>query len=409
MKCLTSLTLMLACALGTVQAQQAQPRTLEQTVEIATRHPLLQQRLGQVQAAKGSEQAAQGAQWLQITGDAQAGVQTYRESGYNDTTGVLEGGVGFSQPLLDGGRRSAVVTEMDSRLLEAGRNLAWQQRLQKYLAEEAHTNLWLSQKLAEQTAQDLEFLTKITSSTEQRFAMSDATKTEVSEANARLDAARALQDQRRTDIGVARGNYIRAVGETVDVVADPSPAITLGPVPPYGIHPLVQAAQAARDQARARLGQREAGDYPTLDLQGNVRRNQYDGTFRDTASTSGRLVLNLGYTFWDSGITRGEKAEAKGQLLAANANLQATELEVASYRASALSRWQNAEKRLHNSENALSDATITVQLLVKEVQMGNRTLRELLDAQRDMTGAMTAWLQAYASRAIAWYDLERWQ
>lgn len=406
MKRFTALALLLACTLSVAQAE---PRTLQQTIDIATRHPLLLQRAGRVEAARGSEQAAQGAQWLKLTGDAQLGLQTYRESGYNDSTGVAEGGVGFAQPLLDGGRRSAVVSEMGGRLLEAGRNLAWQQRLQKYLAEEAHTNLWLSQKLAEQTAQDLVFLGKITSSTEQRFAMSDATKTEVSEANSRLDAARALQDQRLAEIGTARASYIRAVGETVDVVADPSPAITLGPIPPYGLHPLVQAAQAARDQARARLSQRAAADYPSLDLLGSVRRNQYDGTFRDEASTSGRLVLNLGYTFWDSGVTRGEKAEAKGDLLAATADLQATELEVAGYRAAAASRWQHAEQRLRNSESALSDATITVQLLVREVQMGNRTLRELLDAQRDMTGAMTAWLQAYASRAIAWYDLERWQ
>jgi outer membrane protein TolC len=412
MKCPTTslalTTLLLSVAFSPAWAA---PRTIAETLEIAAHHPDIATRAARLEQAQGSLTAAKGARWFKISGDAQVGTQHYDLEDYSKNTGIAEGGLLLSQPLLDGGRRSATVEEMSQRVQEATQNLGWQQRQQQFAAAQAHTSLWLAQKLADMTRQDNDFLTRITSSTEQRFGMSDATKTEVAEANSRLDAAKAELAQRMADIGVAQANYIRAVGETVGEVADPSPAMVMavsGTFDPT-VHPLVQAAQAAHAEALARVSQAEAADWPSVDLLGSTRRNQYDGTNYDQKSTDNRVVLSMGYTFWDSGVTRGQKAEARAALQAADAELKATKLEVQSQRAAAASRWQTAGEKLVHSEAELKDATLTVQLLMKEVQMGNRELRDLLDAQRDMTAAMSNWLQAYAGRAVAWYDLRRWE
>jgi outer membrane protein len=400
--------LLLSMAFSTAWAA---PRSMNETLEIAAHHPEIAAYAARLEQAQGSLAAARGARWFKISGDAQMGAQHYNIGGTSDSTGVAEGGLLLSQPMLDGGNRSATVDEMTQRVQEATQNLGWQQRQQQFAAAEAHTRLWLAQKLADMTRQDNVFLTKITSSTEQRFGMSDATKTEVAEANSRLDAAKAELAQRMADIGVARANYIRAVGEAVGEVADPSPAMATAVSGTFELttHPLVQAARATRAQALARVSEAEAADWPSVDLLGSTRRNQYDGVNYDQKSTDNRVVLSLGYTFWDSGVTRGQKAEARAALQAADAELKATNLEVQSQRAAAASRWQTAGEKLVHSEAELNDATLTVQLLMKEVQMGNRELRDLLDAQRDMTAAVSNWLQAYADRAIAWYDLQRWE
>lgn len=93
----------------------------------------------------------------------------------------------------------------------------------------------------------------------------------------------------------------------------------------------------------------------------------------------------------------------------AEAELATTKLEVESSLLNAQSTYTEAERRLTESVRAQKENAEVIRNLTHEVFQGNRTVRDLLDARRDQLAASNAWAQAYASRALSSYDVERWQ
>ena len=94
---------------------------------------------------------------------------------------------------------------------------------------------------------------------------------------------------------------------------------------------------------------------------------------------------------------------------AAEAELTNIKLEVEAAFQNAQSTYTESERRLQESARAQEESSRVIDNLRQEVKQGNRTVRDLLDARRDQLAANNAWAQAYASRVLSSYDVERWQ
>lgn len=397
------LLVLLALAAATGNA-----RTLDETLAIAANHPLVEARAQRVEEAAGLLQAAQGTQYPTLAGEGMLGGQYYNEAGWDGTAGVAGANLTLSQYIFDGGRRRSNVEGAESRLDERRFNLDNQRRTQAFEAARAHIGVWLSQELSRINLANVEALTAIASSTVSRFKQSEATTTEVAEARSRLFGAIASQAQRETQLQTSRADYMEIVGEAVgDTLADPGvpPAIVSGTI----THPLLAAAQQRLSEAKANAAARDAGYWPTLDLNGNVSHNAFEGANRDDPSTLGRLTLNLRYVFTDGGTVAGESKGAHAAVRAAEAELRNVQLQLASARQTASARFAESANRLEASQQALAESTKTVDAMLREVRMGNRTLRELLDARRDELAATNDWLEAYAARTLAGHEMKRWE
>ena len=383
------------------------PRTIENTLTLAGRHPEILTSQARVSEASGGVQSARGNRWFTVNGDAEAGGQYFNEPNNHGTEGVADLGLSLNQPLLDGGRRSGAVISAEERFAGANNNLEWQKRLRRYTAAQAHINLWLAQELAANTADNVNQLEQIVTEVHGRLSQGEATVTEIAEAESRLATAHAAQAERMADLGNAQAAYLRDVGEPVVNVTSPGAGISS--TESTMEHPLIAAARHAVAEAAGQVRQREAGYWPTLDLRGRASHDAYSGTSRTDPATEGRLTLNLGYTFIDHGVVAGDTAAARAARKAAESELNNTQLEVDAARLNAQSTLTEADRRLQESERAHTESTRVIKNLAQEVKQGNRTLRDLLDARRDDYAAANAWAEAYANRALATYDLERWQ
>lgn len=385
-----------------------EPRTLDATINLAANHPQTATSLARVSEAKGAVQSARASRWFTLSGDAEAGGQFFNDQDADGTAGVGDLGLSLNQPLIDGGRRRGAVTSAEERFAGATDNYEWQKRLRRYTAVQAHVNLWLAQQLAQNNADNLNQLEQIATEVHGRLQQGEATVTEVAESESRLASARSAQADRMASLGNAQASYLRDVGESVNIVADPGigiPAGTESTTP----HPLIAAAQHAVTEAEGMIRQRDSGYWPTLDLRSRVSQNAFSGTSRTDDATQGQVTLNLGYTFIDHGVVAGETAAARAARKAAESDLANTRLEVEAARLNAQSTLTEADRRLSESERAEAESAKVIKNLMQEVKQGNRTLRDLLDARRDELAAANAWAQAYASRTLATYDLERWQ
>lgn len=396
---------------ATLAAQaNAAPRTLDETLAIAAKHPYVEAGMERVDEASGLLDAAEGARYTNVAGEGRVGMQYYNESGSSGTAGVAGATLTLSQYLLDGGRRRANIHGAESRLDETRYNLEDRQRSQAYQAARAHIQLWLAQELSRTNKANVDALTLIASSTTSRFNQHEATTTELAEARSRLFGAIAVQAQRETQMKTARADYLERVGEAMPddaTAADPGnpPEVVSGST----VHPLLAGARAQLAQARAKAAGRDAGYWPTLDVNGNLSHDAFQGANRDDPSTLGTLTLNLRYEFTDGGVVAGESKGAHAAVRAAQAELRMTELQLAAARQAASGRLSESAARLQAAEKALAESTKAVDALLKEVRMGNRTLRELLDARRDELAATNEWLDAYATRTLAGYEVKRWE
>lgn len=386
-------------------------RTLDETLTLADNHPILQSRGHRVDEATALLRAAEGARYPTLVGEGVVGGQYYNDSLTDGTSAVAGANLTLNQYIFDGGRRSANVEGAESRLAERRDNVDNQRRTQAYEAARAHIGVWLSQELVRTNLANVEALATIVSSTVSRFQQSEATTTEVAEARSRLFGAVAAQAQRETQLKTARADYTEVVGEALavsDTAADPGqpPVVGISVTEP---HPLLAAAQKRLAEAESIARARDAGYWPTLDLNGSASHNMAEGATRSDPSTLARLTLNLRYAFTDGGVGAAESKGAAAAVRAAQADLRTTALQLAAARESAAARYAKSADRLQASEKALAESTKTVDALLKEVRMGNRTLRELLDARRDELAATNDWLEAYAARTLAGYEVKRWE
>lgn len=388
------------------------PRRVSETLLLASQHPQVALRSAQIEQAQGTLQANRASRWFTLTGDAAGGVETIHTDTNDDSHGVGEAGLSLVQPLLDGGRRRAAVRGAEASLEGASDNLAWEQRQRRYTAADAHIRVWLAEALARTNQANLDDLVRIAATTQARLKAGEATSTEMAEAESRVASAKAAQAERVTVLESARADYLREVGAPAGPLAEPeiaaldamlaTPSNTL-------VHPLVTAAAQTVAAADATLKQRNAGYWPTLDLRGRAQHDAFDGLNYDDATSSGRLTLNLGYTFIDNGAVAGEVASARGALKASQADLTFAKLDVEAAYLAARARATHAHEQLTQSEEAVKQSGTVVDNLRREVAQGNRPLRDLLDARRDELNALGAYLQAQAGVALAGYDLERWR
>jgi len=387
---------------------KTEARTIDQSIALALKHPTLMSSEARRQQAQSNLSVAKANRWFTLSGDAEAGVQHYDDEGNSGSAGVGAIGLSLNQPLIDGGRRRGAVHTAAEGLAAASENLAWQQRQRSYIAAQTHINLWLAQELVRNNADNVAQLENIVTEVRARLTHAESTVTELAEAESRLATARAIQAERITALGAAQASYLRDVGETATTVAAPGE----GPqeeVGSYGLHPLVQAAQHAVEQAEGIYRQRKAGNWPTLDLRGRGSHNAFAGTTREEDASNAQLTLNLGYTFIDNGATRGEIAAAKAAKTEATSELENTKLEVEAARLNAEATSMEASRRVQESDRARAQTAKVIGSLTEEVKQGNRTLRDLLDARRDQLASANAWSQAYANRALSNYDLARWK
>ncbi len=318
-------------------------------------------------------------------------------------------GLSFNQPLIDGGRRRGAVHSAEERFAGATENLAWQKRLRRYSAAAAHINLWLAQELVRNNADNISHLEDILTDVRGRMNNGEATITEIAEAESRLASTRAAHAERLAALSSAQAAYVRDVGEETTRVASPDEGTTVGTQVGTPTHPLIVSAQHAVEEAEGVIRQRKSAYYPTLDLRGRASHNAFAGTGRDEDASIGQLTLNLGYTFLDGGVRGGETSAARAARKTAEAELANTKLEVEAARIAAQGTYTETARRLEESARARTGNANVIKHLAQEVRNGNRTVREFLDARRDQLAAANAWSQAFASRALSTYDLERWQ
>lgn len=243
------------------------------------------------------------------------------------------------------------------------------------------------------TEADVKAIARQLDQAKQRFEVGLIAITDVNEAQARYDQARANAIVAQNNLDDAIESLLEITNEATGPLAQLDPAVPLDPPKPASLdewtdlalqnNPGIISANYDAEIAKKQIEVRNAGHLPTVDLVGSyglARSDARTGTDADTAIIGVQLNLPL-YT--GGGVTSGTR-QARFQYEAAQEVLEQQRRAVQTQVRNAYRGVLASISRVQALEAAERSAKSALEATEAGFEVGTRTLVDVLDSQRDL-------------------------
>ncbi len=313
------------------------------------------------------------------------------------------------QPLYQGGRTVADVSRAENTV-QRGRALLQTVEQQVLLdAATAFTNLLRDVAVLDLTINNEQVLMRQLQATRDRFQVGEVTRTDVAQAEARVERARAERILAEGNVQASRANYLRVVGE-------PPGKLSAARLPPslpgsgqqaiqfVGENPTVLAAifneRAAIDGVDLIAGEL----LPSVNLQASgliSDEAQTRGFARDTAA----IQLFVAVPLYQAGQVDARVREAKQV-----AGARRLEVDDARQRAQedATRAWEalvTARGSIQARAAQIRANEVALEGVEQEAKVGSRTVLDVLDAEQELLDAKVNLVRAQRDEIVAAYQL----
>ena len=246
--------------------------------------------------------------------------------------------------------------------------------------------------------------------TRAQFRVGDRTRADLAQADAERQVAAAEVVAARADLEAFRARFETLVGVPpgeLKVAGEPAnlpETLEAARLAARGERPTVRAAEHAVRAAEHAVRAAAAELGPRIDVRGAITRTV--GSRRGAPdSTDASVGVQLTMPLWQAGAggarlrqARHVRAQRRGELLAARRDAWER----------ATSSWRNlsAARQRHAALTAAADASRTALAGIRrEAGIGERTTREVLDAERDLVSRQVRALSAERDSVVAAYEL----
>lgn len=245
--------------------------------------------------------------------------------------------------------------------------------------------------------------------TEARFEVGELTRTDVAQAQSRLQGAIAARIQAEGQLTSSRAIYRQVVGEDPADVAMPQDTPPL----PSNRDEAVALSQAAPDVVAAQFNERAAKDnidvqfsdmLPSVSIEGSYERREQFATRESEADVgiiSGQVTIPLYQAGApDSRVRQSKQVYMQTRRLTDEA-LRAAEQE-------AISAWQGLQTAIaqsHSFEEQVRAADLALEGVRQEQEVGARTILDVLDAEQESLNAKVSLVSSQTDRVVAQYRL----
>ncbi len=392
-------TFWLAMGAGVVAAQAPAPvpanapLDMDSAVRAAVRtHPSVRGAGEQVlQAAEGVKAASAGYK-PQITGGIENQYNNYRNSSY-DSRHVHTAKLTGSQMLYDFGKVAGAKRKAQSgvRASEAQVDLATDEIAMN--TAQAWVDAHLQQALVQVAREQLAAVKSITALVTERVAKGATSRSDMEQANARVDAVRsqllgAEAEALRASLALmhltGRTAPVAIEGAIPTVLADDACQIGTGADTPF-----VRLASARRDEARADLDIAKAERKPTVTLDGSVGYALTDGSrLYGEYRTTGQVGMNFTMPLYQGGGAQARERAAVYQLRAFEDAVEQADLERRQGFADANAQADGWARRAPVLQTRVESIDATRGLYRQQyLQLGTRSLIDLLNSEQEYHSA----------------------
>jgi outer membrane protein len=332
----------------------------------------------------------------------------------------LQGQVTITQPLFRGGRTYAGIGRAKA-LVRAGRaQLTATEQSVLLDAVTAYMNVVRDETTVNLRQNNVDVLKKQQAETQERFNVGELTRTDVSQAQARLAGA-------QSDLVIAQGQLAADRAVFAQVVGRPPeelealPGLPQLPATPEEALNLALQTNPALVQARENA---KAADYtvddaigtllPSLALQGQYQYQRGGFNSLGGIGSSGALSVTekltsiqgvLNVPIYQGGADQAAVRQAKEYRSQAEMNIVASDRSVRQAVQSAWETFVSAQATIKSNEEQVKADTIAFEGVRREQQVGGRTTLDVLNAQQELLNSQLSVVVARRNTVVAAYQL----
>lgn len=315
-----------------------------------------------------------------------------------------------SQPLYRGGRTLSDTSKAENQVQKGRASLMSVEQTVLVDTATAYANLLRDQATLDLNINNEQVLTRQLQAARDRFQVGEITRTDVSQAEARLERARADRIQAEGNLTSSRSTYERVIGVV------PPQRLASARLPqnlPRSENEARDASINHPDLVAARFTEKAAADdvdlitgekLPTVNLNSSLSRDtesQTRGFQRDTAS----VTVSVSVPLYSSGSVDARVREAKQ--IAGQRRIE-VEDQRRKVQESARRKWEGvttARARIQAFESQIRAAEIALDGVEQEARVGLRTVLDVLDAEQELFNAKVNLVGAQRDEIVAAYEL----
>ena len=315
-----------------------------------------------------------------------------------------------TQPLFRGFRTQAATREARNTVRAARARLLASEQDVLLDAATAFMDVVRDQAVVEINISNEKFLMRQLEAVSDRFEVGELTRTDVSQAEARLSGATADRIQAEGDLEASRAAYRNVIGEEPGTLIPPRPAGGLPANKGEAIalaseyHPDVIAASFDIRAARDNMEEIRGELLPSVELSGKVSR-KFESAGNTSRVDEKSIKATLTIPLYQKGVVRSRLRAAKQTVGQERLEEDQSRLEVTESATRAWEALVTARARIISFAAQVAANEIALEGVTREAAVGARTVLDVLDAERELLDSRVNRVGAERDEIVAIFQL----
>jgi outer membrane protein len=315
-----------------------------------------------------------------------------------------------TQSLFRGFRTQAATREARNTVLAARARLLSTEQDVLLEAATAFMDVVRDQAVVEININNEKFLKRQLEAVNDRFEVGELTRTDVSQAEARLAGATAERIQAKGDLEASRAAYRKVIGEEPGTLVQPKSSGGLPASKEDAIsraieyHPDVIAAAFDIRAAKDNMAEIRGELLPTVELSGTLSR-KFESAGNSSRVDEKSIKATLTIPLYQQGVVNSRLRAARHTVGQQRLEEDEARLEVAAAATRAGGARATARARISSFTSQVAANEIALEGVTREAAVGARTVLDVLDAERELLDARVDLIGAGRDEVVAIFQL----
>ncbi len=353
-----------------------------------------------------------------VSGTAGYNEFVYDSNAFGGPARQATAGLSLGVPIFRGGATRNAIRAAETRVLAGRADLRATESAIFSQVVNAYMNVIAQEALVGLSRNNVEVLGINLEATSDRFEIGDLTRTDVAQSEARLALARGDLRSAEANLIAAREDYIALVGDAPVDLQPPPPLPNL----PENVGTAVDVALENNPDIIATARQAQAAGFD-IRVAGSTRLPRIDvttgadyGTFlgslpggpavaSSNASTGVAVGARATIPLFQGGLPAALERQAQARASFALEQAIAVERGVIAQVRASYSSWRASLAIIASTQAAVDAAALSLEGVRAENTVGNRTVLDILDAQRELLSAQVQLITARRNAYVAGFSL----
>lgn len=322
------------------------------------------------------------------------------------------GSLSLDQNVYRGGRTRSAIRRAEQDVLAERARLATTEQQIMLDGGTAYVDVLRDEAVLRLNQSNERVLRRQLEATRDRFQVGEVTRTDVAQAESRLARATADRIQSEGNLVQSRAAYRDIMG---DLPGTLRPAKPLGDLPASQDDAIKQARANSPEVIASRFTERAAAAdvdtvkgelYPSVNLEGDLSR-QNDTSSTDSRRESAAITARFSMPLYQAG---GVSARIRAAKQTHSRRRKELDAAIRTAIASATRAWedyQTAVAQIKAFSAEVRSASIALEGVRQEAQVGSRTVLDVLDAEQELLDARVSLVRAQRDEAVASFSVRQ--